>query len=46
VLLYGGKRGEAAHLFNRLAQTVAVLAFVPGGIEFCGTRWVGSVRAN
>lgn len=40
VLLYGGgKRNEAADLFNKLVQTVAVIAFCPGGITVFGRHW-------
>lgn len=39
VLQYGGRKGEAAELFNVLADALAVLAFCPGGVEFCGTRY-------
>lgn len=35
VLLYGGKKkGEAAELFNRLAESMAIMAFNPGGVPF------------
>jgi hypothetical protein len=30
VLMFGGKKGEAADLFNSLAHALAVLAFAPG----------------
>jgi len=36
VLLYRGKRGEAADLVSRLARALAVLAFQPGGVEIFG----------
>ena len=36
----GGKKGEAAGVFTKLAKTIAVMAFVPGGIEIFGTRYV------
>lgn len=39
VLLFGGRRGEAAGLFNRLVHALAVLAFCPDGIHFCGRHW-------
>jgi hypothetical protein len=39
VLLYGGKPGQAAGLFNRLAEAIAVMAFLPGGITVFGTTW-------
>jgi len=35
VLQFGSKKkGEAAALFNQLAQCLAVMAFVPGGVRF------------
>lgn len=39
VLLYGGKRGEAAKIFVALARAVAVLAFCPGGVRLFGCHW-------
>ena len=40
VLLHGGgKKGECANLFNRTAHAIAVLAFVPGGVELFGARF-------
>jgi len=40
ILLYGGgKKGECADLFNRTAHAIAVLAFVPGGVELFGHRF-------
>jgi len=39
VLQFGGKTGEAAELFNRLVQSLAVLAFLPGGVTFLGDHW-------
>jgi hypothetical protein len=39
VLQFGGRKGEAADLFNRLARALAVLAFCPGGVTFLGTRY-------
>ena len=40
VLMFGGgKKGEAAHLFNELARGLAVLSFVPGGVKFAGMKW-------
>lgn len=40
VLQFGGKkRGEAARVFNQLAFAVAVMAFVPGGVEVLGHRF-------
>lgn len=36
VLMFGGKKGEAAKLFNELAFACAICAFVPGGITIFG----------
>ena len=35
----GGKRGEAANAFNRLAEGVGCLAFAPGGVKIFGRHW-------
>jgi hypothetical protein len=40
ILLHGGgKKGECADLFNRTAHAIAVLAFVPGGVEIFGAKF-------
>jgi hypothetical protein len=39
VLLFGGKKGEAAEMFNRAARALAVLAYCPGGVRFAGAHW-------
>ncbi len=40
VLIFGGgKKGEAAELFNRTAQAIAVLSFVPGGVTIFGQHF-------
>jgi hypothetical protein len=40
ILLHGGgKPGECAEIFNRTAHAIAVLAFVPGGVELFGARF-------
>jgi hypothetical protein len=45
VLLHGGgKKGQCADLFNRTAHAIAVLAFVPGGVELFGTRFEAGVH--
>ena len=31
--------GEVAQVFNALAEGIAVLAFCPGGVRFCGQRY-------
>ena len=35
----GGKRGEAAIMFNRFAYALAIMAFAPGGVRFCGMHF-------
>jgi hypothetical protein len=40
VVIYGRKnQGEIASFFNKLAETIAVLSFCPGGIELFGLRY-------
>jgi hypothetical protein len=39
VLQYGGRRGEAANVFNHLARGLAALAYQPGGVAFAGIHW-------
>lgn len=39
MLFGGGKKGEAADLFNKTCFAVAVLSFVPGGITFMGDHY-------
>ena len=39
LLCGGGKKGEAADLFNRTAKAIAILAFVPGGVTIFGTTF-------
>lgn len=39
VLMFGGKKGEAAALFNILARSLACLAYSPGGVRFHGRHW-------
>lgn len=41
-LQYGGKRGRAAQLFTLLTDALAVMSFVPGGVRFCGRRWLAA----
>ena len=39
-LLYGSKKkGEAASLFNRTARAIAIMSFVPGGIDIFGMHF-------
>lgn len=43
VLMFGGgKKGEVAQLFASLAEALAFMAFIPGGIRFGGRRWVAT----
>ena len=39
VLQYGGRKGEAAEVFNHLARGLAALAYAPGGVLFAGLHW-------
>ena len=39
ILFRSKKRGETARAFNALAEGVAMLSFVPGGITFLGDHW-------
>jgi hypothetical protein len=39
LLMFGGKRGETARVFNALAKGVAAAAYQPGGITFLGVHW-------
>ena len=36
MLFGGGKKGEAAEMFNQTAEAVALLSFLPGGISVFG----------
>jgi hypothetical protein len=38
-LQFGGKRGEAARVFNATAKGMAALALNPGGVLFNGVHW-------
>lgn len=42
VLQYRSKKGESANAFNALAEAVALLSFVPGGVRFNGLRWTST----
>ena len=45
ILLYGGgKKGQCADLFNRTAHAIAVLAFVPGGINMFGAHFEATIK--
>lgn len=40
VLLFGGgKKGEAAEMFNGVARAIACLSFVAGGVTLFGNHW-------
>lgn len=40
IILYrGGRKGETAAAFNKLAEGVAILSFSPGGVVLFGTRY-------
>lgn len=40
IILYRGKKkGQTAEAFNRLAEGLACMSFVPGGVVFLGDRW-------
>jgi hypothetical protein len=39
LLFRGGKRGEAARLFNAAAEGIAALSFVPGGVTAFGMHF-------
>ena len=45
VLQFGGKKGEAAALFNKTARALAILAFCPGGVKFAGSHWQAAGEA-
>jgi hypothetical protein len=39
--MFGSKKpGEAADIFNKVTDAIAVLAFCPGGVEVFGQRFV------
>ncbi len=35
----GGKKGEAAQAFNRCAEAITILSFLPGGVTFAGLHF-------
>ena len=39
LLFRSKKQGETASLFNRLADAIAILSYVPGGVTMFGTHW-------
>lgn len=40
-MLYGGEPDEPAELVTRLAEALAIMAFMPGGVEIFEMRFVG-----
>lgn len=38
-LLYDGKTGQAAFLFNKVARAIAILSFQPGGFATMGMKF-------
>lgn len=41
LLGFGGKKGEAAEAFNAVAEAIAILSFLPGGVTLFGQTWEG-----
>ncbi len=39
ILFRSKKKGQTAEAFNRLAEGLACMSFVPGGVMFLGVRW-------
>jgi len=40
ILLFGGgKKGEVAELFNRTAEAISILSFLPGGVTVFGAHF-------
>jgi hypothetical protein len=39
VLHRGSKKGQSAKAFNKLAQSIALLSFCPGGVRAFGSLW-------
>jgi hypothetical protein len=35
----GGRKGETAHAFNALAEGLAIMSFMPGGVTFLGDHY-------
>jgi len=36
MLFGGGKKGEAANMFNQTAEAIALMSFLPGGVSVFG----------
>lgn len=44
VLLFrGGKKGETADVFNKMAKGMAILSCFPGGFDLFGRHWENGV---
>jgi hypothetical protein len=40
ILQFGSKKkGEAAEIFNRVAEAIAIMSFCPGGVTLFGEHW-------
>lgn len=49
LLFYSKKekdKGKAAAAFNAVAKGIAILSFVPGGVELFGQRWIGELKSQ
>ena len=42
----GGTKGDRAELFNRTAHAIAMLAFVPGGVDIFGAHFEATRRRD
>lgn len=40
IMFKSPKRGETAAAFNALAEALAAMSFVPGGVKFRGRHWI------
>jgi hypothetical protein len=39
LMFHSRERGQTAKVFNALARGLAVMAFCPGGVRWCGEHW-------
>lgn len=46
ILFRGKKKGESAEAFNRLAEGIACLSFVPGGVKVFGGHWEACLASD
>jgi len=45
ILLYGGgNKGECANIFNQVANAIAIMSFLPGGIKIFGRMWISCAK--